>query len=209
MDVLLTDDEVVALSAAAATAWPYGLLTVAADERAIVAAGVRGVRSLAVRGLVSAGTPNGVDYPPSLVNQVARIATARRHVMVQVCSREDLLQPRGAMVGAFAGSADGSWLVDSVTLSGVHAMRTTSPEEAAELILRFVNEVWENGVKSPDGGTRFGLFVTSSAVGEKSFFVSHGSTEAFVLTGIGGFELPAGRHAERWTLSDVRELMNS
>lgn len=66
MGVLLTDDEIVAMVAATRTPWPYGLPTVPADDRALTAAGLRGLRTLAVRGLVRTGTGAGVEYSPDL-----------------------------------------------------------------------------------------------------------------------------------------------
>lgn len=204
MEVLLTDDEVVALTAAARTAWPYGLHTVAAADEALIAAGLRGLRSLAVRGLATTGTAGRVEYPPELVLQFTDIATAERYALVQVAARDAVAQPRGAMVGAFAVGA--AWVTDSVTVSGVHAIRPVTEDEAAELLLRFITEVWENGVLAP-GPAEFGLFITSSVSRGTSYFVSRGRTEAFVLSD-GGFELPAGVRETPWELADVRAVMS-
>lgn len=210
MDVLLTDDEVVALAVAAETGWPYGLLTVAADDRAVMAAGIRGLRSLAVRGLVGTGAPHGLEYPRELVEQVGAIAGAPRHVMAQVCVRDNLVRPRGAMLGAFfAGAPESPWLVDSVTSNGVHAIWAATVEEVADVLLRFVQAVWADGVLSPDSGATLGLFVTSSRAGSESFFVSRGSTEALVRTGVPGLEFPARQYDEPWDLTTVDRLLRS
>lgn len=203
LDVLLTDDEIVALVAATRTPWPYGLPTVPADDRALTAAGLRGLRSLAVRGLARTGT--AVEYSPQLSEAVRSAATAAHHVVAQVAVRESPAQPRGSAVGIFR--AEDGWMADSVTLAGVHALRETTLDDAADLLLRFVTEVWENGVTSPGEDAAMGLYIATANPRAKDHFVTQGSTEAFVRDRASGFELPSGRHEDPWTLDDVRGLL--
>lgn len=102
---------------------------------------------------------------------------------------------------------DAGWLADSVTLAGVHALRETTLDDAADLLLRFVHEVWENGVTTPDGDSAMGLYIATADSRAKDYFVTQGSTEVFVRDRASGFELPGGRHEDPWTLDHVRGLL--
>lgn len=200
---LVTDDEIVTLAAAAGVVWPFGLNTVAAQGDAVAAAGFRGGRSLAVRGLA---VPDAGRLRPEreLTDLVGALASSSTHVMAQVCERALPAVPRGPMV--LAGRTAGGWVVDSVTGAGVHALRRSAGDEVSTLVLRFADDVWRSGVAGVDNG-RYGLLVTSSRVGRKMYFVERGTTEVFVRMD-GGAEVPAGRRPEPWTSADVRNFLD-
>lgn len=146
MNILLTDDEIAALTSSTDTAWPAPLLSVRADSPNAVAAAVfRGMRSLAVRGFGE--PPHG---EPSIVsaelrNLMAIVGSPRGSVIAHV---SDSGKPAysGSAVLAFAHS--GGVLLDSVTATGIHAFRTVDAASAARLVLDFARSLKEPAAES-------------------------------------------------------------
>lgn len=139
MDILLTDDEIAALTSSTDTAWPVPLLSVRADSPNAVAAAVfRGMRSLAVRGLgePSHGEPLGVSA--ELRELMAIVESPRASVVAHV-SDSGKLGYGGSALLAFAHSE--GVLLDSVTAMGIHAFRTVDAASAARLVLDFARSL--------------------------------------------------------------------
>lgn len=171
--VLLTDDEIVALMARCDVAWPLPLPTVGRVPDLVRAAGVRGVRSLAVRGLADTRAPAAVSYQDDLLHMTRSIARAEARVLAYVARRTEVFAPRGAIVGVFR-SGDDRWLIDSMTGNGVHAIWPGAGVDAVEIIARFGRAVWESGVSDPTGAGDMGLLVASSDAAKPVFFVGRG-----------------------------------
>ncbi len=134
--VLLTDDEVVALCAIDGRPWPLGLLTVGSSPDDLTQAGLRGVRSLLVRKLMTRSTDGTRSPHPLLVREVAAFIAATDRVAAHIApaAGHDILA--GASVTA-ARTADG-WLTDAATADGVHSLRRVSADEACTAVVDFV-----------------------------------------------------------------------
>ena len=204
--VLVTDDEVVALAAKADGAWPVPLPTVERQPDVLRVSGMRGIRSLAVRGLADTGTPGAVLYDEGLVDLVSSITRAEDRVLAFVARRDGIFQPRGALVGAFRASGE-SWIIDSMTGNGVHAIWGGPASEAAEAIARFAQAVWESGVSSPEGSEALGLVVASSDDSKPVRFVAKGQvSDLSVVPGEPPMVFEAGDREEPLSQEEVAEL---
>jgi len=138
---LLTDDEIVALCAVDGRPWPLGLITVGATTAEMVAAGMRGMRSLLVRQLATeAADGSGVRPHESLARDVVGFLDATRRVGAYVAPASDHSVLAGAAVTA-AQTSDG-WLLDTVTAAGVHALRRASADESAGAIVELVEQAY-------------------------------------------------------------------
>lgn len=136
MKELLTDDEIVALAGASGRPWPWPLPTVAADEKAIVAAGFRGLRSLITRGLAVPTGAGKAAISPELTSTANRISAASQLVISHVSGSEEV-GIAGALVAAFID--DGGIILDTVNATGIHGLCTSDSTSAAEAIARFAH----------------------------------------------------------------------
>jgi hypothetical protein len=134
--VLLTEDEIVALSAVDGRPWPLGLITVGSTADELTQAGLRGIRSLAVRRLITESAEGQRRPDPLLAREIAAFISAEERVGAHIApdASPDVLA--GASITA-AHTADG-WLLDTATADGVHALRRMSPDEAATAVIDFV-----------------------------------------------------------------------
>src|SRR5262245_23982737 len=132
--LLLTDDEVIALAAVAGRPWPTGLATVDSTPEAQRDAGIRGIRSLAVRGLLTddpAAVPGFVIHP-ELQSAVVGFLTATRHIGAYLAPIDEPRRLAGASITA-APSGSSWWLV-STTAQGVHGIRSASRLEVLDAL---------------------------------------------------------------------------
>ena len=134
--VLLTDDEVVALCAIDGRPWPLGLITVGSSPDDVTQAGLRGVRSLLVRKLMTQSSDGARSPDPLLAREVAAFIDATDRVAAHIAPAADHDILAGASVTA-ARTADG-WLLDAATADGVHALRRLSADEAATAVVDFI-----------------------------------------------------------------------
>ncbi|MDT5026352.1 MAG: hypothetical protein QOE61_2778 [Micromonosporaceae bacterium] len=130
--MLLTDDEVVALSALAEKPWPTGLFTVTATSVELRAAALRGVRSLTVRGLLAAAGPDTElrDAIDVFLHPAARVGAYLAPVDT----------PR-AMAGSALtlALADRQWWLDASTPDGIHAIRKVTAAGGRAAIEQFAD----------------------------------------------------------------------
>jgi hypothetical protein len=147
--VLLTDDELVALCIIDGRPWPLGLTTVGTASEALTQAGLRGVRSLVVRRLLtdSNGTVGRPD--PTVAQEVSAFIGAEKRVGAHIATAADPSVLAGASVNA-ALTPDG-WLLDTVTADGIHALRRVSAEAAATTVIDFVEAVQNSHPTEADG----------------------------------------------------------
>ena len=138
---LLTDDEIVALRAASGKPWPAPLLTVPATAEELANAGMRGMRSLMVRRLAG-GDAEAPGFRPHeyIARDAAAFAESTDRIGAYVAPASDPTQLGGASITA-ARSTDG-WVIDTVTATGIHALRQTSADEAAKAGLAFVESAY-------------------------------------------------------------------
>jgi hypothetical protein len=124
--LLLTDDEVIALAAVLGRPWPTGLATVESAPEALQEAGIRGIRSLAVRGLLTGDptTESGFVIHPELEAAVVGFLTAARHIGAYLAPADEPDRLAGASITAASSGSD--WWLVSTTAQGVHGIRPAS-----------------------------------------------------------------------------------
>jgi hypothetical protein len=144
--MLLTDDEMVALCIIDGRPWPLGLMTVGTTSDELTQAGLRGVRSLLVRRLLTGSKGADALPDPTVAREVAAFIGAETRVGAHVALAADRSVLAGASVNA-ALTADG-WLLDTATADGIHALRRVSADDAAATVIDFVEAVHA----SHDGG---------------------------------------------------------
>lgn len=131
---LLTDDEIVALCAAAGQPWPIGLPTVEPTSEELTRAGVRGMRSLLVRRLTGSDAEQPGFRPNQMIAEDVEAflrATERIGIYVAPADNHDAIG--GASIST--GRTPDGWIIDTVTAAGVHALRAGTASEAAETVL--------------------------------------------------------------------------
>ena len=137
--VLLLDDEVVALAARAGTPWPSNTPTIdPTEEGGVRTAAFRGVTSLVMRSLVDRSTDGTLVEP---LRSLSAVILTGRPVFGTFTALDD-----GRLVPFFGSTAvyeaDGSWVTESITPTGVHYLLPTDREQcvaqASDLIERAV-----------------------------------------------------------------------
>jgi hypothetical protein len=134
--VLLTEDEIVALSAVDGRPWPLGLITVGSTADELTQAGLRGIRSLSVRRLIADSAEGQRRPDPDLSGEVAAFISAEERVGAHIAPAANPDVLAGASITA-AHTTDG-WLLDAATADGVHALRRVSSDEAQTAVVDFV-----------------------------------------------------------------------
>ncbi|GAA4076042.1 hypothetical protein ACFFOS_17210 [Nocardioides kongjuensis] len=170
MDLLLTDDEVVALAADRESFWPGALPTVpmVRPDDAIRAV-LRGQRSLRVRDLLSeAGesTPQLVELRDSVLDAEGRIA-------VYLC--DEAFDRVSWDISADLYWYAPGWLVETTTAAGIHAFRQSSRAEATELLVGLTSAALSGG-----GGERLCVALVTERE-SKAVVVSAGTITGYVL----------------------------
>ncbi|GAY17814.1 hypothetical protein [Mycobacterium sp. shizuoka-1] len=140
---VLTDDEVVALAAIHNQLWPTGLATVPTAPEAMRDAGMRGIRSLMVRGLVGGEFgPNGrYAVDPELESAVNGFLGATRRVGAYLAPIGEPDRLAGAAITA-AGAGSQWWLVNT-TAHGVHSIRPSSRLEVIDALAELAEKTYD------------------------------------------------------------------
>ncbi len=184
MNELLTDDEIVALSVNVGKAWPLSLPTIPTkDLPNLQASNNRGIRSLAVRGLATVAPQDGLILDQGLLALTSRAIGANGYLAAYVADKESPGVPAGSSVTVYFAHDDGPAVVDSVTVSGVHALRAASSAEGRTAVSQFAEKAF---VGKTLAGTS-GLVVVVAKVSRDSdttqgLLVSAGEVETGTLT---------------------------
>jgi hypothetical protein len=141
MNILLTDDELVALAVEQSKAWPTGLPTVDVEAvDALYAAALRGRRSLAVRGFFE------VDVSGSeLLDTIRRDAVGAEGFICLYVADGDGARASGAVnINAYRSGAD--WLVETVSDIGVHQFAPLNTRELTTLCHGLARAAYDRGL---------------------------------------------------------------
>lgn len=130
--ILLTDDEIVALAALLGRPWPTGLATVAATADELTRAGMRGVRSLTIRGILTADAEFGYSAHPGVSAVIETFLCAPRRIGAYIAPASAVETMAGASITAVPVA--GIWWIDSATAQGVHGFRQAEADEVIEAI---------------------------------------------------------------------------
>lgn len=136
--ILLTDDEVVALAALLGRPWPTGLATVAPTADDLTQAGRRGVRSLIVRGIVTADAESGYTPHPGVAAVIETFLLAPRRIGAYIAPAAAVETMAGAAITAVPVA--GIWWIDSTTAQGVHGFRQAQGDEVLAAITELADQ---------------------------------------------------------------------
>lgn len=141
MELLLTDDELVALAVEQSLAWPTGLPTVDVEmEQALLVAALRGRRSLAVRGLFESGTAAN-----ELLASVRRDAVgAEGFVCLYIADPDGTRATDSVNLNAYR-SGEG-WLVETVSDLGVHQFAPLTTKELSTVYCGLAQAAYDRGL---------------------------------------------------------------
>jgi hypothetical protein len=159
-ELVLTDDEVVAVAVEHGGGWPTALPSVdAGDGVAVREAAWRGRRSLAVRGLVGADAGDDVTLDCVRRDAVGARAVLGLHVGGDPVHRT----PPPFVVDAYACGSE--WLVDTVSEHGVHGFRHFTHDALIDLMTALAGDAFRRGVDDGSGAAR--LWVAVAADGPR------------------------------------------
>lgn len=141
MEILLTDDELVALAVEQSRAWPTGLPTVAVElPDSLFAAALRGRRMLAVRDMFNPAAPG-----KELLELVRRdVVGATGLVCLYIADQVGNRMQDAVNINAFQSGTD--WLVETVSDAGVHQFARLAPQELESLYLGLAQAAFERGL---------------------------------------------------------------
>lgn len=140
-DLVFTDDEIAAIAIDRDTYWPADLPTVDTDDPAdLLAAMIRGQRSLLVRGLIDAeGTSD-----PSVQLLGDQLAGATQSITVYI-GGPDLLRVSPVLASVHY-PMPGDWVAETITPGGVHAFTATSRDIHIAYFERVIQEAVSTGL---------------------------------------------------------------
>ncbi len=145
MDVVLTDDEIVAVALERHLAWPVPFPTVATDIDHLAAAAARGRRSLIVRGL-AIPTNSGVVVSADLIDTMEQAASSRC-VMAWVASIEASAVLAGSSTAIYRRPSGD--LIDLTSAIGIHDIRAVSTGDADAIVVALAKNVFDFGFAGP------------------------------------------------------------
>jgi len=148
-DLVLTDDEVIALSVLEGTSWPAPLPTVdITQEGALDAAGRRGARSLAVRGYLD---DDGIDEELHAFLQPALSHQVRQGVFV---AESDMTYIAEGLTMMNYERTDLDCLVEVIGYGGVHYFSVAQRSDCAELVRTLLQQTIDEGLSTPRNSLR-------------------------------------------------------
>lgn len=143
MPVSVTDDEIVALVINGKKSWMAALPTVnVQDSDALIASGVRGLRSLAVRGMVP-GRSSNESAALRAAKAIETVAGEFARVMTFAASLTEPTQALGTVATLLPIPESGDYLIDLVNPIGIHEVDRLSAAAAQEWIDSAIARAWE------------------------------------------------------------------
>ncbi|WP_062385122.1 hypothetical protein [Demequina iriomotensis] len=182
MSVMLTDDEVAAISVHRGEIWPGVLPTVPVRSRSALAAAVnRGVRSLAVRGL---GDELG-DGAVGVGAAVAEVLRSTRRVSAQVVhvARPDVAAGGGVVASIALGAR--AWTLDTYSPNGVHAFDQADDAGLLDRIMAIASSAFASGVADAAGTEALAFAIAGADAPTRFLVVTEGTVATVEVTADG------------------------
>lgn len=178
MELLLTDDELVAVAVEQSKAWPTGLPTVDVEsEQALFTAALRGRRSLAVRGLVGSEPADN-----ELLDAVRRDAVgADGFVCLYIADQQGTRAADAVNLNAYRSGT--GWLVETVSDVGVHQFASLTAEALGTLYRGLAQAAHDRGLAGGSADSLWIVAVTSDR--RESISVRKGSVHRHNIGGDG------------------------
>lgn len=141
VEIALTDDEVFALGVTANAVWPGGLPTVGVSDEEAGAAQMRGLRSLAARGLVP------------LTDELSTLVTSACHDDATIVSvylgDADFQRASWALTATNYRTADG-WIAEATDITGLHRFTRITDDEFSQFVTALLQKNFESGPQHDD-----------------------------------------------------------
>ncbi|XUV47565.1 hypothetical protein ACRDU6_04080 [Mycolicibacterium sp. ELW1] len=140
---MLTDDEVIALAAINNQMWPTGLTTVPPKPDAMRDAGMRGIRSLMVRGLINpeSGPEGGYRVDPELDSVVTGFLGGAKRIGAYLAPARELNRLAGASITA--AGAGSQWWLATATAGGIHNIRPSGRLEIIDALAELAEKTYD------------------------------------------------------------------
>lgn len=201
MHVLLTDDEIVALSSLTQRPWPFPLKTVNHLSSGDVGiATMRGVRSLTVRGLAESTSEGAIGIASDLNEGFVGAAAAELAVIAHVSGRASVTY-EGSAVAAFGS---GGLLLNSTTPEGIHAFGDAREGEALDVIGRYVRSRFDKA--DARASSDYCVLVASSR-DDRVFEVTEGSVRTGRVGAVDGAQTFQPDEASPSSLDDLDRFL--
>lgn len=161
MTVLLTDDEVVAISVRNGVAWPSPLPTIELSEDGLSRSERSGLRSLAVRGFLDVSQDS-----PTIDAEVAQTVLLASKAARWTAAYVAAIDAPTVLAGdsTYLYEAESESLLDAVSAAGVHQFTSTSADDARALFVALAKNVFTFGVRGDS--TDAALFIGGNASDE-------------------------------------------
>jgi hypothetical protein len=186
--VLLTDDEVIAVSACLGHPWPTPTPTVdQSDVNALLAAVARGRRSLAVRELLTVDGGELGELADQVRGAVGESLAAGLLASVQITDADLGALDLGPCYHHY-GAVDGElWTTDSVVPAGVHRVGRTPRADCLRMLTVLLEAAWRDGLEYDEAATEqpwlcvLGGVVPGTGVPTRAVLVGLGETRTLDL----------------------------
>jgi hypothetical protein len=193
-NLVLSDDETVALALLAGRPWPAPLPTVDADDPdQLLGAGRRGLRALAVRELIRLpDSVPGTSAPgaPVLRRELADLSAEVFGTPVQAvgyAATDDLTWLPGGLTTVFYGTGSGAadtWTMQVVSHAGVSYFSRIPAADARRLLSELLHGAAEAGFTTPeaDAGPAPRWYCVSRATGGQTLMLASATGEHRLLS---------------------------
>lgn len=190
-DLVLTDDELVAIAADGASFWPGPLPTVdIEDVESLTAAALRGQRSLFVRGLLTeVGALEG-----DVARVVAPIAGRMDSYTVYLADAQFQRASWGFATTHYATSA--GWVVEEVSAPGVHRFVRATTTENRDYFRILLATAVEAGPESADPDAPVWLCIAAADADGATVAAAHRDEIRYVRLGTDGRETSSAIDAQ-------------
>ena len=182
--LMLTDDEIAAVALSLRRPWPAALPTVGLVPEEIIAAATRGLRAMAVRGLMEPVEDNVFGRPVTAVRDLLGSSLESGLRCAVLTTGADLVPlEAGPAYYHFGSDSDLTWLTDAVRLAGVHALARLDRVDCVDLVIGLLAQAWRSTEVSGSGEW---LCVLGPQESRRAVLAGPGELRRHILDGVNG-----------------------
>ena len=205
MKLTLTDDEIAAIAVSVRSPWPMPLPTIESTPNAIAAASLRGLRSLAVRGLIEGS--DEYTIAPLIREALSVVQPTSGRFTTYVAERSAPSTLVGSIAVAYLAEDDGGRaIVEFVSPAGVHDLVPGSNDEARSLIVQLVQNTFDQGFRG-EVVEDAALIVLGSHPQTTAAVVAQGSIEIGRMDEASQSFVPS-EHLDTWDAAAIEAVLS-